>query len=192
MVRNSDGSLAFNVAGLLREHVGATREYALQADELQLYDDTPARELTGNVRLLRINTGVLASGDVAASLWLDCSRCLTGFESRVLAEFEEEYRPRIDVMTGAPVDVSREGEDADDYFLIGLDHVLDLAEAVRQALVLHIPFNPVCRQDCAGLCTECGVNLNNGDCDCVPSGPPNPLARLEVLLSEFEDKGRDA
>jgi uncharacterized protein len=56
--------------------------------------------------------------------------------------------------------------------------VLDLTEVVRQAIFLAIPMSPVCRADCAGLCPQCGQNLNEGQCHCV-SEVVDP--RLEVL-----------
>jgi uncharacterized protein len=77
-------------------------------------------------------------------------------------DFEEEYYPTIDVVTGLPVPVPEE----EGIFTIGGDHVLDLSEAIRQYAIMALPMAPICRPDCAGLCPECGQNLNQGSCAC--------------------------
>jgi uncharacterized protein len=46
--------------------------------------------------------------------------------------------------------------------------LLDLTEAIRQRVLLEIPMVTLCREDCAGLCSQCGHNLNLGPCDCKP------------------------
>jgi uncharacterized protein len=44
--------------------------------------------------------------------------------------------------------------------------VIDLADDVRQTVLLSFPLKNVCREDCRGLCSRCGKNLNEGPCDC--------------------------
>ncbi len=57
---------------------------------------------------------------------------------------------------------------------------LDLTPLARDALVLELPMAPLCRPDCAGLCTRCGANRNEGDCGCVVPRDPR-WASLDVL-----------
>jgi len=77
---------------------------------------------------------------------------------------EDEYFPITDVGTMTPQPVAVE----DECFTINRYNTLDLTEAVRQRALLVIPMKPLCRQDCAGLCPDCGHNLNRGPCACPP------------------------
>ena len=70
---------------------------------------------------------------------------------------DEEALPSVDLITGAPLDVSAEPE------ALRLDehHELDLSEPVREAISLAEPIRPLCRPDCRGLCATCGADLNS-------------------------------
>ncbi len=181
--------LAYNVSGLLQETVGGTRNYEWDLSEMVLDQDLRARNLVGVVRLLRVNRGILATGEASSDVVLECSRCLIYAEKRIQAPFEEEFRPSVDVSSGAPVDVVEEGESEEDYFTITPNHMLDLGEAVRQAILVNIPFSTVCRPDCAGLCPNCGADLNIVNCDCVREPADGRLAALGALLDQLENKG---
>ena len=60
------------------------------------------------------------------------------------------------------------------------DDTIDLGPLVRDAVVLELPMAPLCREDCAGLCPQCGANRNEGDCGCVAPRDPR-WANLDVL-----------
>jgi uncharacterized protein len=51
--------------------------------------------------------------------------------------------------------------------------MLDVSEWVRQQLGVNLPMHQLCREDCQGICTECGKNLNLGPCSCAPQ-PADP------------------
>ena len=187
MKPTENNDLYFNFAGLLQNSFGATRDYTVEQPELALDEDARARNLAGTVRLLRINRGILAAGNVTADVVLECSRCLIPFERRVRAEFEEEFRPSVDVNSGAPIDTLLEGEDEDDFFNISANHILDLSEATRQAILVSLPPYPVCRPDCAGLCPECGADLNIENCGHARYQPDHRMSALASLLDEIDD-----
>ena len=121
-----------------------------------------SRLVEGRVRLVRTDRGILAKGVFHTQVEIDCSRCLASFSCPLTLNIEEEYFPTIDVVSGAqlavPTDVGS--------FIIDEHHILDLTEAVRQYALLVIPMKPLCREDCAGLCPQCGHNLNMGPCTC--------------------------
>jgi uncharacterized protein len=169
-----------HVAQLLQESVGAMRQSRVAVAELPLDDELTARGVEAAVRLTRIPAGILAKGRVAATLGLQCIRCLEEFDRPVEAEFADEYRPTIDIVTGAEIAPSAGVED-DEHFPISDVHVIDLRESLRQALVLELPMAPTCRDDCPGLpeATEPG-----GEAD-------NRLAILGRLLAD-EPKNDDA
>ena len=80
--------------------------------------------------------------------------------------------------------VSLESEDDDDCDHIEIpDYILDLDELVTADILLELPVKFLCREDCKGLCPQCGENLNYVECDCdiLISDP-----RLEVLKDLFQ------
>ncbi|MDP9381619.1 MAG: DUF177 domain-containing protein [Chloroflexota bacterium] len=185
MAPETYNDLAFNVAGLLKETVGATRTHELQLPELPLDENAMASNLHGEARLLRIRTGVLVEGTVEADVTLECSRCLIGFSEPIEGSLEEEYRPLADMITGIPIGL-QEGETEDDFSRISEGNILDLTELVRQSILVAVPVNPLHSPDCAGLCPECGADLNVEDCGHTrESGDPR-LAGLASLLDKLD------
>ncbi len=145
--------MQFNVALLLREHVGSTREYTLEAEP-------PNGQ--GQLRLMRTGEGVLAS--LRADVWLEaeCSRCLAPFGYRTTIVFDELFYQQVDLATGAPLELPDEPE----AFRIGRDHDIDIREAVRQYSDMAAAMQPLCRPDCPGLCPVCGKDQSLETCDC--------------------------
>jgi DUF177 domain-containing protein len=146
-----------HVAQLLQEQVGAVRQRPIALEELPLDEGLTARDVTGSTRLTRIPTGILVKGSLSATVELECIRCLEPFEQPVEVEFADEYRPTIDIATGAELTPSPVEAD-DEYFSISDLHLLDLRESLRQALVLELPMAPLCREDCPGLPEAAGLS----------------------------------
>lgn len=171
-----------NVAQQLKEPIGSVRKYTV--DEPLPPDNYP---VTGELTFLRTGNGILVSGTLHTAVKCACSRCLEPFACELTFQVEEEFFPQVDVLTGLPQAVPETAED----FTIGPDHVLDLAEAFRQDVLLATPMKAVCREDCAGLCPECGVNLNTETCKCAPA-EVDPrwadLRRLTVGADETNGK----
>jgi uncharacterized protein len=61
------------------------------------------------------------------------------------------------------------------------DDQIDLSELLREQFYLALPMKPLCRDDCRGLCPECGINLNAGTCTCAPTWEDPRLAALKEL-----------
>ncbi|MCB9010819.1 MAG: DUF177 domain-containing protein [Actinobacteria bacterium] len=95
---------------------------------------------------------------------------------------------RVDIHADA-TETSEDGTSDPDLTSLYLDHgILDVAAWMRDAVVEELPPAIHCREDCAGLCPQCGANLNTDPCDCEP--PPDPrwsgLAELADRLAEQE------
>jgi uncharacterized protein len=88
---------------------------------------------------------------------------LESFSTTVDFTLEEEFHPTIDISTGAKLP-SEDGKD--EATLIDDQHIIDLLEVMRQDILLALPPRPLCKPDCAGLCSQCGQNLNEGPCTC--------------------------
>lgn len=145
------GSLTVVVADLLRSP-GSTREVEIEAvlDELWVLGSAvPAgRPIRVEVRLEAVNQGVVAKGHVHAPWTAECRRCLRAIGGHIDAEVLEVFEDR-------PV----EGETSK------LHHDrIDLEPVAREAVLLELPLAPLCEDDCAGLCPECGADRNAGDC----------------------------
>lgn len=182
---NTNTSLQYNVSQLLKGDVGEKRIYSFETDEVLDLDGNKAHQVHGTVKFTLTNFGVIAAVEAGATLDLTCARCLESFRLPVDVSFEDEYQPVIDIHSGLPSTAPR----SDTAFTISPNHTIDLAEALRQQLLLTVEIIPVCRPDCKGLCATCGANLNLGPCVCPPSEEPSPFAALQGLLvdSEIED-----
>lgn len=102
------------------------------------------------LRLESVMEGVLVTGTVRGTATGECGRCLTVFEQDVEAAMTELY-----AYPGR-----RPVEDVDEDDVRELEgELIDLEPAVRDAVVPMLPFQPVCRGDCPGLCSECGAPL---------------------------------
>lgn len=174
--------MRYNVAQLLKEQSGGIRRYTVQEDIGELDKDIhPLSALVGDTQLIRTSEGILVRGILNTSVELVCSRCLEPFSMPVPFALEEEFRPTIDIVTGANLPVMAEEELAT---RIDAHHVLDLTEVVRQNILLAIPPYPICRSQCAGLCSQCGQNWNEGRCNCTDDRVDPRLQVLKQLLEK--------
>ncbi|MFC2058452.1 DUF177 domain-containing protein [Chloroflexota bacterium] len=163
--------MRINVAQQLKEPVGSVRQYEIEGSSEE------GHPIKGKVHLTRTNRSILVKGMIETGGSAACSRCLEEFVYPLSLEIEEEYLPTRDLVSGLPLPL-QEG-----VFIIDENHILDLTEAVRQYALLAKPMNPVCQQNCAGLCAHCGHNLNCGPCDCMPAHSNSPWAQLQALLT---------
>lgn len=137
----------------------------LQTELAVVPDD---ERLEGDLLLESVVEGIVVRGSVGGRMRLRCARCLR--------EFERDFDVRMDEL------YAREPGPDDDYALAE-DLMLDPEPMVRDAVVLQMPFAPVCRPDCLGLCERCGGDRNLGECTCAPEVDPR-WAGLEVLLDD--------
>ncbi|HEX7364295.1 MAG TPA: DUF177 domain-containing protein [Dehalococcoidia bacterium] len=142
-----------NVAQLLKEPVGSSRNYHIEEHPVE--DEISYIE--GELVLIRTNRAIIVNGKLTASIKAICSRCLKPIESKISFEFEEEAYPVSEDLSSAV---------QYDNLIIDEGNVLDLSEAIRQYALLTLPAKPLCRLDCAGICPTCGHNLNEGLCRC--------------------------
>jgi uncharacterized protein len=101
-----------------------------------------------DLRLEAVMEGVLASGRAWVELAGECARCLDPIEGDLEVEFQELY-------------VYPESEATDDEANRLDGELLDLEPTIRDAVVLALPFQPVCDPGCLGLCLECGARLSD-------------------------------
>lgn len=175
-------TVQFNVSQLLREPIGSRRVYQVE----EPFRPDPASQdavlLRGPVELLRIDRGILARAQLSSQGESECARCLRPVSFPVALELEEQFLPAVDPVTGAALPVA----DEPGVFAIDAHHILDLTEPARQAWQLMQPMAPLCREDCPGLCPQCGADRASGGCTC----PAEPVdARWAALAGLRQRNG---
>ena len=133
------------------------------------------------------NTGsaLLVSGGVAGSGACPCSRCLED----VVHEFEGVIEGYFLIDPHADPEIDEEGEDLEEgeFDILPDDHMVDLAPLIEAALFIDAPDMPLCRDDCAGLCPQCGANLNEGACGCGVDEELEEFARVANPFAALAD-----
>ncbi|MFE7575715.1 YceD family protein [Streptomyces sp. NPDC057521] len=114
-----------------------------------------------DLRLESVMEGVLVTGTARATVEGECVRCLEPLSREVEADFQEmfSYPDADDRNHGKPADPADDAEDDEDRLFLE-DGLFDLEPVLRDAVVLALPMQPVCKESCAGLCSECGVRLD--------------------------------
>lgn len=166
---NSRHMLRLNVGFLLHKNVGEGRNFDFDCDSVRVGDDLDVERLRGSIHLTRTGQGVYAHGRLQAQIDLQCVRCLTSFDQQLTIELD-------DLFTYPPDRAS------DPLLSIPEDGVLDLNPLLREYLLLDIPIQPLCRQDCKGFCPMCGGDLNDTECEHPDTEVDPRLAALKALL----------
>jgi uncharacterized protein len=132
-----------------------------------------------DLRLESVSEGVLVSGTMSAATSGECARCLTPVTGRVEIDLTELY--------AYPASATDETTEADEVGRV-VDDTVNLEQPIIDAVGLALPFAPVCRPDCVGLCPECGVPL-------ATAGPGHHHEQIDPrwakLAGMFDDDKRD-
>lgn len=113
--------------------------------------------VTFDLRLEAVMEGVLVTGTAQAALDGECARCLDPIVDELDVTLQELYV--YDDLAHAKD--AHPDDDEDDETSKLEDDLLDLEPLLRDAVVLALPFQPLCQDDCPGLCVECGANLKH-------------------------------
>ncbi len=154
--------MLINVAQLIVGSIGSVRDLDVDV-ELAVDEGVGPATIKGALSLMRTDGGILVQGTLAAVIRCTCVRCLTLFDYDVKLEIEEEYVPvhEASARMGRML-LAAEG------LLINSQHLLDLQPALREHALLSAPLKPLCKPTCAGLCIQCGADLNQTRCTCSP------------------------
>ncbi|CAN5572498.1 DUF177 domain-containing protein [soil metagenome] len=154
-------------------------EVSLAPEEIGLESDEP--QLKNAVSVKGILTKRIAQNDVegtiAAELEIECSRCLQKIENKLEFAFAAAFvsPEHFTEAKEAELNVS----DLDVSVLEGNE--IDITELVREQIVLNLPEQVFCREDCQGLCEKCGANRNLIDCKCTEKEVDPRWAALKNL-----------
>ncbi len=143
-----------------------THEHVVAQLDAQLleWDDVehlrPVGVLSVDLQCQLMDDELLVRGVLSLPCRCVCSRCGADFD----AVFEER-------------------EYCDSFNIEGLTF-LDLTDAVREGILLTLPFYPICKEDCKGVCLHCGKNLNVEPCGCPQDDESSPWDALDDLTPE--------
>ncbi|MEU6388885.1 YceD family protein [Streptomyces sp. NPDC046939] len=113
------------------------------------------------LRLESVMEGVLVTGTARALAKGECVRCLEPVGLEVDTDFQEMFSyPDADDRGRVKAEPGDDAEDDEDRLFLE-DGLFDLEPVLRDAVVLALPMQPVCQEDCEGLCSECGVRLSD-------------------------------
>jgi len=177
------GALVFDMRTLGRQ-AGSARAQQLTVPapddlRLELARVPVGADLQLDVRFEAVTEGVLVTGSATAPLAGECARCLAPLAATVTASFTELYAYARDKHDRHDKHDKHERFDEDteqdDEELLYLDgDLLDLEPALRDAVVLALPMSPLCREDCPGLCVECGLPLADAGPGHAHENAPDP------------------
>ena len=180
--------MRFNVAQLLQEGVGARRKYVLN-EQFTAMPETGTTGVNGEITVTRVDKGVWVTSSIQANSFITCSRCMKLYEHLVHFEIDEEYLSVSEISGGNMSNAEYERDIKEGSFVLDSSHNLDMSEAIRQYVSISMPMNPLCRTSCAGLCLNCGTDLNNVVCECNNIGDIDP--RLSPLLGLLGSKRKE-
>jgi uncharacterized protein len=134
-----------------------------------------------DLRAFRNRDMVTVLGRLATRVGMDCARCLTRHLQTLDFAFELSYLQISDSATRMEGTADQHLElDAREAGLIHFKgEVLDLRAGLAEQVIMRLPIKPLCHSECRGLCSQCGVNLNQHRCTCSPADSENPFAVLK-------------
>ena len=167
-------------------------------------DEKLAGPLSVHLELSYHEPDFSVSGSVDGMAVRQCVRCLREFEDPlsmiVYADFVRQIEPRPKPTGGvkrgerekrapeADSGVAETDEEDEIYYYQG--EQVDLASMLREEIILAAPIQPLCSENCAGLCPRCGQNLNEERCACAPEPVNNPFRVLRERQEKGEGKAR--
>ena len=114
---------------------------------------------------------LILTAEIKVDLEMICSRCLDTFIYPIDIDIEERF--------------TTNSKSEDEEAVVVLDDVLDITEVVETSIISTLPIKRVCKDDCKGLCQECGCNLNFNTCSC---NKEDVDIRFEALKGFFDNK----
>ena len=168
----------------------------VQPDELGLLPEEAqvSGPLCLSARLTNVGDHVYVEGVIDGTFVRECVRCLKRYEAYAEVPFTAAYQGSdrtVRSRGGATKDrqesdeegTSETSDQEDDLYVCTGDRV-ELAEMLREHIILSTPMQPLCREECRGLCPVCGQDRNEEPCRCIEAPKANPFAILQERLKK--------
>lgn len=156
-------------------------------------------DLRVDLRARALAADLLLEGRLGGLVGLTCSRCLARYRAPIREQFRLVLEPAGDRVPADPEgaealasDGLALGDELETGWFRGPEIRLD--RFVAELVVLSLPVQPLCREECRGICPHCGVDRNEQGCDCSEAQPRSPFSALESLrgsLARADDEGEN-
>jgi uncharacterized protein len=143
-------------------------------------DDSGAGEGSAELDLYSDEENAFVRGKLQGWLVVACSRCVGPARVEVDDELMVTYMPKERQPEDDEEEVELAEDDLDVY--VYTDNEIDLAPLLRERLIMSVPYAPLCREDCKGLCPQCGVDRNHETCSCEAPIDPRLAALKDIKL----------
>lgn len=161
--------LKFNVGFLLNDGPAHSQDIQLDIPSVRVDEDLNIDYLRGPLRLSRTHEGILVQGRLETGVIDECYRCLDSVNRSITIDIEELYV---------------HNSQAEAEFSVGDDAILDLGPLLRAEVLIDSSHPITCRDNCLGLCPNCGANLNYEACQCEQDDIDPRFAILKQLLNQ--------
>ncbi len=125
-----------------------------------------------------VDGAAVVEGNLELDVELSCSRCLTAVHDHVEIPFHETF---VKGEENAAEEPDEEDEDADDVLYVSGDRI-ELKPFLAESVMFSLPYIPLCKEDCKGLCPSCGTDRNERECGCRTDKIDPRLAGLADLF----------
>ena len=166
----------------LVEEEASLKEFLLDLPQGDFSLDDAVR---GHLVINKSDKAVWIKGRIEAEVILQCSRCLEDFRFPLDSDCEVTLFPFEDETLSEEEELNREDLKSSYYY----EGEIDLSAIVREQILLDIPYKPLCRPSCKGLCPTCGEDLNRGSCSCKEEVFDERFAPLKGLKIGRGQKG---
>lgn len=153
--------------------VETAKGLGITPQDLMLDDD-----ITVDAFVRRQGRVFFVDGSIRTALHLVCSRCAGEFTYPVKNGFYCQQEPHYRFEGGTDAVLHREDMDIDHY----AGDEVELNDIFREQVLLAIPMHPLCKENCMGLCPQCGQNLNTKNCDCREDKAHSPFSIIKNLF----------
>jgi uncharacterized protein len=136
------------------------------------------------LKITKISKKVLIKGTVDGSVLLNCGRCLNDYSYPLNISFNEEYDPAGEMARDEDQELNSVDLDLSYY----RDDEIDVVELVKEQVLLSVPMKPLCKEECRGICSRCGTDLNKGSCECRNKEVDPRLAPLQKLKLNMQNR----
>ena len=154
-------------------------EFSISADDLDLetHNVRLKSDIAASCEVIRNSSKTEITGSISVSAEIDCTRCLIPIEHLFAFGFAAAYVPSEVLLKESEAEIEADDLDVD---VLDADE-LDLREVIREQILLNLPDQIFCKEDCKGLCQKCGANLNLIDCSCNETETDPRWAALKNL-----------
>ncbi|MTK14124.1 MAG: DUF177 domain-containing protein [Clostridiaceae bacterium] len=164
--------MKLDISDLLKKQT-ANKKVHLELDKASFFDGREQINFLQPIKfdgiLVKVGDIITLTGTVDTVLELSCSRCLEKFDYAVGLDIEEKL-------------TTNDGANKDDDVIFIDSDTIDITEIIENNIIVTLPIKRLCREDCKGLCQQCGINLNLSACNCTKDVIDPRLAKLKDMF----------